>query len=68
MKALRVMFRLGLLIGLAIEISGLTTTAQTTFPKDRQPPAPGLRRLTGDDATRAAELAKAIEAALKADR
>ena len=68
MKALRVVFRLGLLIGLGIAISGSPTTAQTTSPKEAQPPAPGLRKLTGDDAKRAEELDKAIEAALKADR
>ena len=53
MKALRVVFRLGLLIGLGIEIPGLPTTAQTTSPKEAQPPAPGLRKLTGDDEKRA---------------
>ena len=68
MKALRIVFRLGLLIGLATEIPALPATAQTTSPKETQPPAPGLRKLTGDDAKRAEELDKAIEAALKADR
>ncbi len=68
MKALRVVFRLALLITLGIEIPGLPTSAQTTSPKESQPPAPGLRKLTGDDAKRAEELDKAIEAALKADR
>ncbi len=68
MKALRIVFRLGLLIGLGIAIPGLPTTAQTTSPKEAQPPAPGLRKLTGDDAKRAEELDKAIAAALKADR
>jgi len=68
MKALRVVFRLGLLIGLVIEFPGLPTTAQTTSPKEVQPAAPGSRKLTGDDARRAEELDKAVEAALKADR
>jgi len=68
MKTLRVVFRLGLLIGLGIEFPGLTTTAQTTSPKEAQPPAPGLRKSTGDDAGRAEVLDKAVEAALKADR
>ena len=68
MKALRVVLRLGLLSGLGIAIPGSPTTAQTTSPKEAQPPAPGLRKLTGDDAKRAEELDKAIEAALKADR
>jgi len=67
MKALRVVFRLGLLIGLGIEIPGLSTTAQTTSPKETQPPAPGSRMLTGDDARRAEEPNEAIDAALKAD-
>jgi len=68
MKALRVVFRLGLLIGLWAEVPSLPATAQTTFPKEAQAPAPGLRNLTGDDARRAADLDKAIEAAMKADR
>jgi len=68
MKALRVVFRLGLLIGLWIENPGLPTTAQTTSPKEAQPPALGLRKLTGDDAGRAEELDKAIDTVLKADR
>ncbi len=68
MKALRVVFRFGLLIGLVIEISGLPTFGQTTPPKESQPPAAELRKLTGEDAKRAAELEKAIEAALEANR
>jgi len=68
MNALRVVFRLGLLIVLGIEVAGLPTTAQTTSPKEAGPPARGLRKLTGDDAKRAEELDKAIVAALKADR
>ncbi len=68
MKALRFVIELGLLIGLGIAIPGLPTTAQTTTPKEAQPPAPGLRKLSSDDAKRAEELDKAIEAALKADR
>ncbi len=68
MKALHVVFRLGLLIGLGIEITGLPATAQTTSPNQAQPPAPALRKLTGEDARRAEELDKAIDAAFKADR
>jgi tetratricopeptide (TPR) repeat protein len=68
MKALRIRFRLGLLIGLAIAIPGLPATAQTTPPKEGQPLAPGLIKLTGDDDNRAKELDKAINAALEADR
>jgi tetratricopeptide (TPR) repeat protein len=68
MKALGVVFRLGLLIGLGIEIPGWPATAQTLSPLGSQTPAPGLRKLTGDDARRAEELDKAIEAVLKADR
>jgi len=68
MKAFRVVFRFGLLIALGNEIPGLPATAQTTSPKEAQPPAPGLRKLTGEDARRAEELDKAIEAAVKADR
>src|SRR5262249_2989337 len=61
-------FRSGLLIGLAIALPGLPTIAQTATSKEPQPPAPGLRSLTGDDARRAAALEQAIATALKADR
>ena len=67
MKALGVVFRLGLLIGLGLVIPGRPATARTPSPIGSQTPAPGLRKLTGDDARRAEELDKAIEAALKAD-
>ncbi len=39
MSSLRVAFRLGLLIGFGIELSGRPATAQTTAPKEAQPPA-----------------------------
>ena len=68
MKSLRIVFQFGLLIGLGIAIPGLPMTAQSTSPNQAQPPAPGLQKLTGDDARRAGEKKKAIEAALKADR
>jgi len=68
MKTLRVVFRLGLLIGLGLATPEMPTAAQTTSPKRDQPLAPGLRKLTGEDARRAEELDKAIETALKADR
>ncbi len=68
MKGLRVVIRLGLLIGLVVEIPGSPTTAQTTTPRETLPTAPELRALKGDDAGRSQELDKAIEAALKADR
>jgi hypothetical protein len=41
---------------------------QTPAPPPGQPAAPGLVKLTGVDARRAEELAKAVDAALKADR
>ena len=49
MKALRVVLRLGLLIGLGIAIPGSPTTAQTASPKETQPPASGrgLREIDG---------------------
>jgi tetratricopeptide (TPR) repeat protein len=68
MKALGVVFRLGLLIGLGIEILGSPTSAQTPSAEDVPSPASGLRKLTGADAKKAEELDKAIEAARKADR
>jgi tetratricopeptide (TPR) repeat protein len=42
--------------------------AQTSAPRASQATAPGLRKLSGDDAKGAEELNKAIDAALKADR
>jgi len=68
MKALRIVFRLGLLIGLGIEIPGLPATAQTAIPKEAQPPSLGLRKLTDDDEKRAKELDEQIDKAVKADR
>lgn len=68
MTVLRTNSRSGLLTGLAIEILSWTTAAQTTSPAEAQPPATGLRNLTGDDACRAEALNKTAEAALKADR
>ncbi len=68
MKPLRVVFLFVLLSGLWIEIAVLPTTAQNTSAKETQQPAPGLRKLTGDDARRAEELNKAIEVAEEADR
>ncbi len=57
-----------MLIGLGIGFWVLSTSAQTTSPKEAPPQPQGFRKLTGDDAKRAEELDKAIEAALKADR
>ena len=51
MKALRVVFRLGLLIGLVVEILGSPTTAQTTTPKETLPQHRDCE-LIGDDARR----------------
>ena len=68
MRALRVVLRLGLLSGLGIALSGSPTRAQSTSSKETQSPAPGLRKLTGDDAKRANDLDKAIVATLEADR
>ncbi len=68
MKALRVVFRLGLLIGLELAMPAMPAMAQTTPPKGDQPPAPGLIKLTGDDEKRAKQLDEQIESALKADR
>ncbi|MGO9462997.1 MAG: hypothetical protein ACLQVF_02380, partial [Isosphaeraceae bacterium] len=68
MNALRVLFRLGLLIGLAIVMEPTPTAAQTTPPKGDQPPTPGLIKLTGEDEKRAKQLDEQIEKAMKADR
>ena len=68
MNALRIVFGLGLLIGLGIEISISPAAAQTATPKEAQPPARGLWKLTGDDVKLAEELTKAIEGATMADR
>jgi CHAT domain-containing protein/tetratricopeptide (TPR) repeat protein len=68
MKGPCIVFGFGLLIGLGIEFAGAPTTAQTTSPKEAQPPTSGSRILTHDDASRAQELIQAMAAALKADR
>ncbi len=68
MKALRMVFRLELLIGFAIAIPVSPTTAQTTASKEAQPPAPGLRKLTDEFEERAKQLNERIDEAAKADR
>jgi hypothetical protein len=67
MKSLHVVFRLGLVIAIAVEFPDRPAIAQTTSTKENQAAAPALRKLTGDDAKKALELDKAIDAALKAD-
>ena len=68
MKGLCIVYRFGLLIGFGIAIPVSATSAQAPSAKEAQPQPQGLRKLTGDDAKRAEELDKAIEAALNADR
>src|SRR4051794_25030392 len=68
MKAFRVGLRSGLLITLSLAILGPSATAQTDSAKETPPAAPASRKLAGEDAKRAEELEKAIEAALTADR
>ena len=68
MKAIHIVFLLGLLIGFGIAIPGSPTTAHSTSPKKAPRRSHGSRRLTGDDARRTEELDKAIDAALNADR
>ncbi len=56
-------------LGLLVLVIASAVSGQTPAPPGGQPPtAPGLRKLTGDDAKRAEELDKAIGSALKADR
>ena len=55
-------------LGLLVLAIASSVPGQTPAPPTGQPPAPGLRKLAGDDARRADKLGKAIEAALKADR
>ncbi len=68
MKALRALFRLVMMIGLGYATPGMSTTAQTTAPKEAQLPAVGLRKLNGEDERRARQLEEQIEQAMKADR
>jgi len=68
MNALRVVFRLELLIGLAFAMPGMPTTAQNTPAKEAQSTAPGLIKLAGDDEKRVKQLDEQIDQALKADR
>src|SRR5262245_39932560 len=67
MNPLKIVFPLVLSMVFAIVVPGSPITAQTASPKDDQQAAPGLRKLTGDDAKRAEELDKSIESALTAD-
>ncbi len=55
-------------LGLVVLFIASAVSGQTPAVPAGQPTAPGLRKLTGDDARRAAELDKAIAAALEADR
>ncbi len=68
MKALRIVFRLVLVIGFGIAMPRMPVSAQTTAPKEAQPSAPGLRKLAGDLEKRADQLDEQIDKALKADR
>jgi CHAT domain-containing protein/tetratricopeptide (TPR) repeat protein len=67
-KAIRAVLRLGLLVGFGISFPGWYTTAQTIAPKEPQPPASSFRKLTVEEAKRAAELERSIESAVKTDR
>ena len=44
MKALRVVFRFGLLIGLGIAVPGSPAIAQTTSPKQAAAPSAGIAK------------------------
>jgi tetratricopeptide (TPR) repeat protein len=68
MKALRVVFRLWLVMGFGLIIPILPVAAQAPPPKETQTPASVLRKLTGDDVKRAEDLDKAIQAAEAAGR
>ena len=68
MRTFRVILRLALLIAAGITIRDVPTSAQTSSSRETQSPAPQSQKLSGDDAKRAEELDKAIEAAVKADR
>ena len=65
MKALRIVYRLGLLFGFGIGIPVLSASAQTASPKGALPQLQGLRKLTGDDARRAEELDKSVVTAAR---
>jgi tetratricopeptide (TPR) repeat protein len=56
------------LLCLSIGLVASSVSAQTPPPPSSQPPAPGLIKLTGDDAKKAESLDKSIEAAQEADR
>ena len=67
MKSRQIVFRLGLLIGIAVEFPAAPASAQTTSPKQTEPAGLALRKLTGDDGKKAQELDKAINAASNGD-
>jgi tetratricopeptide (TPR) repeat protein len=58
----------GPLLVALVPLTALSVWGQTPEPSTGQIPPTGLRKLVGDDARRAEELDKAIEAAMKADR
>ncbi len=68
MNPRHVTLRLGLLIGLAIAMPRIPTMAQIKSPKEAQPPAPVLHKLTGEDEKRAKRLDEQIVEAANADR
>jgi tetratricopeptide (TPR) repeat protein len=56
------------LLGLLMLLIASPVSGQTPPPASSEPPAPGLRKLTGDDEKRAKQLQEQIEKAVKADR
>ncbi|MGO9913674.1 MAG: tetratricopeptide repeat protein [Isosphaeraceae bacterium] len=68
MNALRVLFRLVLLVGFWLAIPKMPATGQNTSPKEARPPALGFRKLSGEDEKRANQLDEQVGKAMKADR
>ena len=56
------------LLGLLMLLIAFPASGQTPPHSSSQPPAPGLKKLTGDDEKRAKQLDEQIDKAMKADR
>ncbi len=68
MRLCRTLLSVGMLINVVDAAPASPAIAQTVAAKNAQPIGAGFRKLTGDDAKRAGELDKSIDAALTADR
>src|SRR5262245_40803741 len=55
-------------VGLFALVVASPLSGQSSSPPNSQPPAPGLRKLTGDDEKRARQLDEQVDKEMRADR